>query len=150
MKDDDSTTLNRPPHHPKFNAGIVSPLLTKCAQIKKENSASAAAPIINNNISLDAFTEVFQPFNTLMAPAAPLISKNDTPSYTPALVMYNHLPAGNKPGAEISLVEFCTTGNPKLGNVILKKLKQHELINVCNLLYMEDLGILGLAAGELA
>jgi hypothetical protein len=148
MKDDDSATLDKPPHHPKFDAGVVSPLLTKRAQRKTENSAPAAAPIINNNISLDAFAEVFQPLTALMAPAATApILKTD---YIPALITYHHLPAGHKPGADISLVEFCATGNPKLGDVVLNKLKQHELIDVSDLLYMEDLGVLGLAAGELA
>lgn len=152
MKDDDSATLDRPPRHPKFDTGVVSPLLARRAQRKKENSAFAPAPIINNNISLDAFAEVFRPLTALMAPttAALSVSKADTPNLTPALVTYNHLPAGHKPGAEISLVEFCTTGNPKLGDAVLNKLKQHELIDVCDLLYLEDLGILGLAAGELA
>lgn len=154
MKDDDSATLDRPPRHPKFDAGVVSPLLARRAQRKNENSTHAPAPIINNNISLDAFAEVFRPLTALMAPAAAtpasVISKTDTPNLNPALVTYNHLPAGHKPGAEISLVEFCTAGNPKLGDVVLNKLKQHELIDVCDLLYMEDLGVLGLAAGELA
>jgi hypothetical protein len=75
-----------------------------------------------------------------MAPVpAPLPAfKTDIPNVAPALVAYNHLPAGHIPGAEISLDEFCTTSNPKLGDVLLKKLKQHELIDVCDLLYMED------------
>lgn len=149
MKDDDSATLDRPPRHVKFDAGALSPLLARRAQRKKESLVPAPAPIINNNISLNAFAEVFRPLTALMAPAAP-VSKADTPNVTPALATYNHLPAGHKPGPEISLVEFCTTGNPKLGDVVLKKLEQHELIDVCDLLYLEDLAILGLAAGELA
>jgi hypothetical protein len=152
MKDDDSATLDRPPRHPKFDAGVVSPLLARRAERKKENTVAAPAQIINNNISLDSFAEVFRPLTTLMAPTATSIpvSKTDNPNPTPALVAYNHLPAGHKPGAEISLVEFCATSNPKLGDTVLNKLKQHELIDVCDLLYMEDLGVLGLAAGELA
>jgi hypothetical protein len=59
MKGDDSATLDRPRRHPKFDAGVVSPLLARRAQRKNENSAPAPAPIINNNISLDAFAEVF-------------------------------------------------------------------------------------------
>ena len=135
MKDDDSATLFRPPRHPKFDAGVVSPLLTRRAERRKEKLASAPAPIINNNISLDAFAEVFRPLTALMAPTAPTlpVSKMDIP-IAPALVTYYHLPAGHKPGAEISLVEFCTTGNPKLGDIVLNKLKQHELIDVCDLL----------------
>jgi hypothetical protein len=149
MKDDDSANLDRPPRHPKFDAGIVSPLLARRIQRKNENSTSASAPIINNNISLDAFAENFRPLTALMAPtpAALPTSKADTSNLAPA---YNHLPTGHKPGAEISLEEFCTTGNPKLGDTVFNKLKKHELIDVCDLLYMEDLGVLGLAAGELA
>jgi hypothetical protein len=150
MKDDDSATLDRLPRHSKFDMGVVSPLLARRAQRKKENAAAApAAPVINNNISLNTFAEVFRPLTALTAPTAMALPVPKT-DIAPALVTYNHLPAGHKPGAEISLVEFCSTGNPKLGDAVLNKLKQHELINICDLLYMEDLGILGLAVGELA